>query len=244
MQQTQPLIGITLDYETKEGYSKFPWYALRENYVRSIACHEALAVCLPHEPEMAEAYLARLDGVIVTGGAFDIPPSFYGDASVHETVSVKERRSAFELAIARLAIARGKPILGICGGEQLLNVALGGSLIQHIPDAIPQALQHEQPNPRDQPGHSVRLTEGSLLRLIVGQEEILVNSAHHQAVAQPGEGVRVNALAPDGVIEGVEYPAHPFCLGVQWHPEYEISGADTAILSAFVQACRKGMRPS
>ncbi len=233
-----PVIGFTLDYEEKGGYSKLPWYAIRENYMQAVSALGAIPIGLPHEAGLALHYLALIDGLIITGGAFDVPPELYGDSSVHKTVTTKQRRTAFEYAITRGAIAGKKPILGICGGEQLLNVILGGTLIQHIPDSIPGALTHEQPNPRTEAGHTVSIRQGTLLHKIVGETEIPVNSAHHQAVATVGKDVAINAVAPDGVIEGIEYTAHPFCLGVEWHPEYHISHADSKIFSAFIAACR------
>lgn len=238
MSKRAPIIGFTLDYEDKGGYSKLPWYAIRENYMSAVSALGAVPVALPHEPALAEHYLSLIDGLVVTGGAFDVPPEMYGQSSVHKTVTVKERRTLFERAIARGMLSASKPILGICGGQQLLNVILGGTLIQHIPDTIPHALAHEQPNPRTEPGHTVRISKDTLLYKIVGREEIPVNSAHHQAVATVGKDVVVNAVAPDGVIEGIEYTKHPFCLGVEWHPEYHISPADTEIFEAFVAACR------
>lgn len=240
MQQIKkPVIGFSLDHENVPTYSKMPWYALRENYMSSVAEQGAIPIGLPHEPELVEYYLDLLDGLVITGGAFDIPPSMYGDASQHETVVLKEKRTQFEFAITRGAVARNMPILGICGGQQLLNVVLGGSLIQHIPDSIKDALAHEQPNPRTEAGHVVNIAKDTLLHRIVGEETIEVNSAHHQAVKGVADGVIINALAPDGVIEGIEYPVHPFCLGVQWHPEYHVTGADTKIFAAFVEACKK-----
>jgi putative glutamine amidotransferase len=131
------------------------------------------------------------------------------------------------------------PVLGICGGQQLLHVVLGGSLIQHIPDEVEAALAHEQPNPRDQPGHTVSIVDGTRLRAIVGIAELAVNSAHHQAAKDAPAGVVVNALAPDGVIEGIEAPAKQFCLGVQWHPEFELSDGDKRLFAAFVDAARQ-----
>jgi putative glutamine amidotransferase len=128
------------------------------------------------------------------------------------------------------------PVLGICGGQQLLNVVLGGSLIQHIPDEIDNPLAHEQPNPRDEAGHAVAVTEGTLLHRIAGNGQLLVNSAHHQAVKDVGKNVTINSIAPDGVVEGIEAPEYAFCLGVQWHPEFSIDPADTLIFKAFINA--------
>lgn len=238
MSSSAPVIGITLDSEEAGGYSKFPWYALRENYCGIVARHGGLPIALPHEPELAEQYLDTMSGLIITGGNFDVPPEMYGDATVHEKVTTKPRRSQFEWAITQGAIQRKMPILGICGGQQLLNVILGGTLIQHIPDSIQNPLAHEQPNPRDEAGHSVKIVEGTLLHTIIGANTAEVNSAHHQAVAKPAPGAIINATASDGVIEGIEYPAHPFCIGVQWHPEFSITGADDAILTAFVNAAK------
>lgn len=232
----RPLIGITMDSEAPGGYSKYPWYALRENYCGVIARHGGVPIALPHEPELADAYLDRMAGLVITGGNFDVPPEMYGASATHEKTATKPRRSRFEWAITQGALARGMPILGICGGQQLLNVILGGTLIQHIPDTVKNALAHEQPNPRHEPGHRVHLTEGSQLARIIGASQAEVNSAHHQAVARPAPGAVVNATAEDGVIEGIEYPAHPFCIGVQWHPEFSITPADDAIFTAFIAA--------
>ena len=135
------------------------------------------------------------------------------------------------------ALGRNMPVLGICGGQQLLAVALGGTLIQHIPDSVADALEHEQPNPRDQPGHSVSVVPGTLLHRITGAAAMQVNSAHHQAVASAGPHAVVNATAPDGVIEGVEDARYRFCLGLQWHPEFLIDPGDRAVFDAFIAAC-------
>jgi putative glutamine amidotransferase len=238
MPRKKPVIGLTLDAEAAGGWSKLPWYALRQNYFAAVAAHGALPVALPHHPELAAEYVAELGGLLVTGGAFDVDPALWGDEDVHPKVTLKPGRTDFELAATRAALAAGKPVLGICGGQQLLAVALGGTLIQHIPDAVPGALAHEQPNPRTEPGHAVRIAPGTLLAEIVGVAEMRVNSAHHQAVREVrGEAV-VNATAPDGVIEGIESRAHRFALGVQWHPEYGVDPGDNMIFAAFVEASR------
>jgi putative glutamine amidotransferase len=236
---TQPVIGVTLDSEEPGGYSKLPWYALRQNYSEAVVRAGGLPILLPHEPEQAAAYLDRINGLIITGGAFDVDPGLFGAATRHATVKTKDKRTAFELAITRGALERDLPILGICGGQQLLNVVLGGTLIQHIPDEVGAALAHEQPNPRTEPGHHVTVKKGTLLHRICGVEELAVNSAHHQAAKDVGPGVVVDAVAEDGVIEGIELPGKRFCLGVQWHPEYSISSGDAKIFDAFVAACQR-----
>jgi len=238
----RPAIGVTLDSEPPGGYAKQPWYALRENYCDVLAEAGAVPFALPHEPDLVEDYLARLDGLVITGGAFDIDPALYGAGERHPTVRLKERRTRFEWAITEGALARDLPILGICGGQQLLNVVLGGSLIQHIPDAVPDALPHEQPNPRTEPGHEVLVEPGTLLHRLTRAERLLVNSAHHQAAETVGPSIVVSGRAPDGVIEAIEDPRRSFCLGVQWHPEYRIGAGDTAILEGFVAACRARRR--
>ncbi len=235
-----PVIGITVDSEPPGGYSGLPWYALRENYAEAVERAGGLPMLLPHLSGLVESYLEAIAGLIIAGGDFDVDPALFGAADRHETVRTKDARTAFELAITRAALARDMPILGICGGQQLLHVALGGTLFQHIPDAVEGALAHEQPNPRTEPGHEVAVEEGTLLHRIVGVATLPVNSAHHQAAADAPAGVVVNAVAPDGVIEGIEAPHLRFCLGVQWHPEYAISEGDGRIFAAFVEACRRG----
>lgn len=231
---TRPLIGVTLDAEQPGGYSKYSWYALRQNYMEAIAGAGGLPIALPHDPGLAMAYLDRIDALVVTGGAFDVDPALYGDADRHASVTLKQGRTAAELALMRGAMTREKPVLGICGGAQLLAVALGGSLIQHIPDAVANALAHEQPNPRHEPGHRVAITPGTVLHRIVGVTEMRVNSSHHQAVSKPGPHAVIDAIAPDGVIEGIEHPGHRFCLGVQWHPEFLIDAGDRRLFAALI----------
>src|ERR1700730_1099430 len=229
----RPLIGVTLDAEKPGGYSKFPWYALRQDYLDAIDSAGGLPVALSHEPDRVADYLERIDALVVTGGAFDVDPSYYGGGAAHATVITKDRRTAFEFAVTKGALDRNKPVLGIGGGKQLLHVVLGGKLIQHIPDSVAAALAHEQPNPRNEPGHVVKVAHGTKLHGIVGADELSVNSAHHQAAADAPAGVVVNATAPDGVIEA---PLSRCCSGGQWHPEFLNSEGDAKLFRAFLGA--------
>ena len=231
-----PIIGITLDREEPGGYSKFPWLALRENYAQAVAAAGGLPVLLPPLAASVAAYLDLIDGLIVSGGAFDVDPTLFGAAERHATVTTKDARTAFELGITRGAIARRIPLLGICGGQQLLHVALGGTLIQHIPDEVAAALAHEQPNPRNEPGHTVRILRGTKLHAIVGADQLAVNSAHHQAARDVPLALRISAIADDGVIEAIETPDRHFCIGVQWHPEFNLSAGDRRLFEALVDA--------
>ncbi len=236
---TKPIIGITLDSEDPGGYSNMPWYALRQNYADVITASGGIPVPLPHEPEIASSYCNLLDGLVVTGGAFDVDPSMFGATSRHGTVITKDRRTTFEKNITEEMLKADKPVLGICGGQQLLHVILGGTLIQHIPDEVTDPLAHEQPNPRTEAGHDVAVKPGTLLHRIVGTTTLPVNSAHHQAAKDISDNIIVNATASDGVIEGIEDNRYRFCLGVQWHPEYLISDGDKKIFNAFIEEASK-----
>ena len=233
----KPLIALTLDYETSKEYSKYPWYAIRENYFTSIEESGGIGVGIPHNTKDIVSLLHKIDGLVITGGNFDIDPNIFGESSVHKTVKLKENRTNFELLAAEIMLKQNKPVLGICGGEQLINVLYKGSLIQHIPDEIKNPIEHEQKNPRNEAGHSVTIQENTKLYSIISKQNIMVNSAHHQAIKVPGKGLIVNALSNDGVIEGIEDPTKTFCIGVQWHPEFFIQGSDNKLLKAFINAC-------
>ena len=233
----KPLIGVTPDFQESGGYSKFPWYALRKNHTDILSEEGGLPVILPYDGTAIHSYLECLDGILITGGDCDVPPSFYGQNKQHPSIKVKPNRTIFERALAYEAFIKKVPFLGICGGMQVLNVALGGTLIQHIPDVIPDALAHEQKNPPNEAGHVIEVTPKTFLSKIVGVSEMPVNTSHHQSVDRLGEGAIINALASDGVIEGFEVPEHPFCLGVQWHPEFIVSNGDRKIFTHSVKAC-------
>tara|TARA_B100000427_G_C15405129_1_gene549452 strand:- start:77 stop:784 length:708 start_codon:yes stop_codon:yes gene_type:complete len=228
-----PIIGITLDFENNGGYSNFPWYAIRENYLTCLYKFGAIPFPLFHQNSLNEYFLDSLDGLVITGGNFDINPSLY-DKSYKGSRNIKEKRTNFEIDIFNKFLETSKPILGICGGEQLMNVAGGGDLFQDINDSIKTKIKHEQTNPRDQTSHKVIVSKNSKLYNIIQTTDIKVNSAHHQSVKNLGKNFISSALAPDGIIEAIEHTKHPWCIGLQWHPEFLITNSDVAIIKNFV----------
>ena len=232
----KPVIGISIDTGINKIYSKFPWYAIRINYINSVISSNGLPLMLPSKPELADQYFNLVDGILITGGDFDIDPKIYGEKKDKLVVHIDKPRTNFEIKIAKLALKKNKPILGICGGQQLLNVALNGSLIQHIDKTN---IEHEQGQPKNRPSHKVQINLKSKLYNIVKKKEFRVNSAHHQAIKKVGKNLSVNAISEDGIIEGVELNNHKFFLGIQWHPEFFISNYDKKIFRSFIKACQK-----
>lgn len=208
-----PRIGLTLDL-SEDGRR----YLLKREYADAVAAAGGLPVLLPHAAgEALLAQVAGLDGLVVTGGAFDVPPELYGEARRPGCGPLKPARTEAELRVLRAALSAGLPVLGVCGGMQLLAVAHGATLWQDLASEAGKP-GHEQPAPKDLPSHEVAVAPGTLLARLVGAGALRVNSTHHQAVREPGP-LAVAARAPDGLVEAVELPGHRFALGVQWHPE-------------------------
>ena len=191
--------------------------------------------------ESPEQIVARVDGIMLTGGG-DVDPTLCGETP-HETFqSAETDRDAFEIALTRAAIAANVPFLAICRGMQLLNVAMGGTLIQDIPSQVPGALDHSVLEPRAHVAHEVWVSKDSRLSTLLAEhmedgETCHVNSRHHQSVAKVAPGFEVTATSPDGVIEAMEKPGGAFCMGVQWHPEnFWRTGEFRSLFEGFVQA--------
>lgn len=221
----KPVIGVTPDFNPgnrEDMGGKEPTYFLRGRYVRAIEDLGGLPVILPLASAEADrkSLLSDLDGLLLTGSGPDLPPRLYGERQRYRFTVMSERRSSFESALARLARRTKLPTLGICGGMQAMNVALGGSLVQDIPAQLRSPLAHRQAPPATELSHTVSIADGSLLHRILRQREIRVNSSHHQSVKRVAPGLAASATAPDGIIEAIESPQHPFFLGVQWHPEF------------------------
>jgi len=230
----KPLIGITLDSEESGKYSKFPWYAIRKNYLDSIFKYGGIPFPLFHKCEFIKDLDQNLDSLIITGGNFDIHPNFYNEA-IKNSGSIKNDRTKFEIKIFNYFLKQKKPILGICGGEQLINIACGGSLIQDIKINKEFNINHEQINPRNEISHSITIYKDSKLYKIIKRNKIYVNSAHHQSVNKLGKNLIKVAEAEDNIIEAIEHTKHPWCIGVQWHPEFLITKYDKLLLSEFVK---------
>lgn len=239
MTNQRPIIGITNgNFDTDQHFSNYPSYALRENYSDAVVAHGGLPILLPQDKHLVEDQIALVDGLIFTGGP-DYPTEWYGQSQRQPLAKDRQRRFDYDLALMEKFFPTKKPFLGICAGQQLLNIICGGTLHQHLPDDVPGSMNHLRPKPPTEACHAITITKDTLLhRIASGRDQAHVNSAHHQAVAKVGSGLVVNAVAEDGVIEGIEYPDHRFCLGVEWHPEFLIDPLDGAIFKAFIDACR------
>ena len=186
--------------------------------------------------------LSAAGGILLTGGG-DVDPRLYGEAPHPAFDAAEPGRDEFEIALARAALAADLPLFAICRGIQVLNVARGGTLVQDIPNQLPRSLEHRIAEPPASIAHDIAVTPGSLLASIlegaVTGGRCPVNSRHHQSIKTVGEGLVVTAVAPDGVIEGVEDPTHRFCLGVQWHPEnFHHTGEFASLFARFTEASR------
>lgn len=194
--------------------------------------------------EAPEQILSRVDGLMLTGGG-DVDPKLYGEKPHGTFQEAETGRDAFEIALARTAIAKGIPLLAICRGMQVLNVAMGGTLIQDIPSQITGALQHSMPQPRAGSAHEVWVSKESKLSTLLKDhmedgETCHVNSRHHQSVKDVAKGFEVTATSPDGVIEAMEKPEAPYCIAVQWHPEnFWRTGEFRELFEGLVQAANK-----
>jgi putative glutamine amidotransferase len=212
----RPAVGITTSYDDRRAGV----YVLRQEYVRSVEDGGGLPFVLaPGRPEDAPALLDRVSALVLSGGS-DVDPSLFGQRPHPKLGRVVRERDDFELALTREALHRDLPILAICRGHQVLNVATGGTLIQDIPSEVTGGVEHDPRRERWERAHLVDIVEGTRLREILGRGTVSVNSFHHQAIGALGDGLVVSARSSgDGLIEAVEMPSRRFVLGVQWHPE-------------------------
>ena len=244
----RPIIGITVNYDPKEtvgmasgmGVAGQDWDFVSGDYIYSIERAGGIPVLLPRLEDMSvlEPLIDKLDGVLVSGG-HDVDPHGYGERTQGYCGRLVPERDVMDLAITRYAYEKKKPILAICRGIQILNVALGGNLYQDLEREGGFCHHFMDNTPREYPVHSNTIAEGSILEGIYGKSEIEVNSFHHQAVKDAAPAAVITATSSDGVPEGIEVSGgHPFTIGVQWHPEMMFrSEEQQKLFRAFVKAC-------
>jgi putative glutamine amidotransferase len=238
----RPRIGISTDFEQRPIRGLPVGHAfLCQWYVDALTAAGGLPwLIAPIAPAFAAEYIEHIDGLVLSGGDFDVDPSKFGQPPHQKLGRLIPERTELELALLAVAEARRLPVLGICGGMQLINVFRGGTLIQDLPTQRPSAIAHTQAGDKRLPAHDVNLVHGGLLEKIVGAETLAVNSTHHQAVDRLGRGLDREAEAPDGICEAVADRTLPFFLGVEWHPEAMIGDPrQQRIYEAFVAAAKK-----
>ncbi|MFB4210800.1 gamma-glutamyl-gamma-aminobutyrate hydrolase family protein [Shouchella sp. JSM 1781072] len=206
--------------------------------IAAINGKQVLPFVLPNiEPTKAWSYVKQLDGVLMTGGG-DINPTLFHEDPHPQLGSITPERDLFEMALAKAALAEEKPVLAICRGMQILNIAAGGDMYQDLPSQFQSELiQHQQRAPREYGSHQVQMKDSSILASIVGTQTMFVNSFHHQAVRQVSSPLAVVGWTNDGVIEAIEHETHPFQVGVQWHPENMKDEHSKKLFQGFLKAC-------
>lgn len=231
---SMPVIGVTASRDDRG-----TTLSIGREYLESVLEAGGLPLIVPYveDAESIRSIADRIDGLLLTGGG-DIDPAWFGEEPIPGLGWIDPERDRLEISLTRRMLEENKPILAICRGCQILNVAAGGDMFQDLYQQREDLLQHQQKAPRSHLSHSVQVAEGSLLHRIAGSSAIRVNSFHHQAVRAVAPGFIACATAKDGVIEGVESVRHPFVLGVQWHPEHlaEIDAVSRRLFEAFVRA--------
>ena len=218
-----------------------PAFGINQPYVDAVTHAGGLPICLPMDlsNDDLDRLLPRLDGILFTGG-YDLDPRLYGSQPHPRVEGVDANRDRVEIYLARAMAQSGKPFFGICRGCQVVNVALGGSLYEHLPEQLPGDVSHDRHDmPRNYLAHAVNIEPDNQLNKILTNSQAQVNSLHHQGVRRLAEGLRITAHSLDGLVEAFELTGHPFGLAVQWHPE-ELQALEEMrkLFRAFIQACR------
>ncbi len=238
--KSKPIIGLPCAISTnKDGLTT---YVINQKYITALIRCNASPVLLPIElsTQDIQLHMQTCDGFMLSGGG-DLDPAIFNGEPHERVYGIDPLRDTFEISLVKVLMGAQKPLMTICRGTQVLNVAMGGSLYTDIASQVPDAQRHDwfPGYPRDRIAHQVHLEGGSILQDIFDKPDIPTNSLHHQAIKDVGEGLKVTAIAPDGIIEGLELPSHPFLLGVQWHPEWLQDDPRTMkLFQAFVDACK------
>ncbi|OBW59956.1 gamma-glutamyl-gamma-aminobutyrate hydrolase [Solibacillus silvestris] len=230
----KPIIGLTMyDFDKK--------LDINNAYLTSIELAGGIPICIPNATEEnVEAVLNLVDGLVLIGGA-DIDPLLFNEEPHRHIGSVVRKRDDSDLLLMKAAFKRQMPVLGICRGQQIMNVAFGGTIIQDIPSQVENTILHKQPSKRGELAHTVAVKTPKFKEIFT-EETFRVNTFHHQSVGKLGEGLLVSAVAKDGIIEGIEHESHPYCVAVQWHPEELAPNGDVyaqRLFKSFIEACHK-----
>lgn len=219
---SRPRILVTPDVTVRQSIGvDYRFYELKAAYVDAVLAAGGLPVVAVYsqEQDVVDGYLDAVAGVLLTGGDFDVDPRLFGAPPHPRLGTLKPERTQFERAIFQGARRRNLPILGVCGGMQLINVEQGGTLWQDLPDERPESLPHSQKHDRRHPAHDVNVAPGTRTHAAVGLDVLQVNTSHHQAVRTLGRDVVASGTSPDGLVEALELASGAWCVGVQWHPE-------------------------
>ncbi|MGM9774778.1 MAG: gamma-glutamyl-gamma-aminobutyrate hydrolase family protein [Candidatus Egerieousia sp.] len=225
--QNKPVIGVS-------GYIDGTTACVGMTYIKSVREAGGVPFVIPVTTDMSqiEDILNSIDGLVMSGGE-DFDPQLYGEQPLRQLGEVVPDRDKFDISLIKRAVERGIPLLGICRGEQGLNIALGGTLYQDIPSQVPTNLKHSQKAPRNYGSHAIKIDKNSLVYNLLQVDSISVNSYHHQAVKDVAPGLKVVAVAPDGVVEAIEKPGDKKIVGVQFHPEGFVYSGDMRFLPFF-----------
>ncbi len=241
----KPIIGVTPDFnagDRKDMGGKEPTYFLRARYTKAIEDAGGIPFILPLLPERQawRRIVSQVDGLLITGSGSDLAPETYGEKQRYKFTRMSSARAILELGISKIAYQADVPMLGICGGMQSINVALGGTLFQDINSQLNTSISHQPTYSATKIAHAIQIEPRSLLRRIAGKATIQVNSSHHQSVKDVPSCLFTTAVSPDGIIEAIEAPNKQFLLGVQWHPEflYERHPIQKKLFQALIRAAR------
>jgi len=233
------IIGITTNIFLQDQDKFYRLNALWvDSFTNIFLKYNISVVFVPPVKEFMDGYINMLDGLIISGNAKHINPILYKEnkSCFISEDEICKNRCNFEVNIAKEFIRLNKPIFGICGGLQTINVACGGTLIQHLPSNFKSEINHLQSEQKHSWCHEVNILENTKLSYFTSSKTIKVNTSHIQAINKVGKGMVINAISEDGVIEGAEFTKNKFCLGVQWHPEFQVSSIDNELFEAFARA--------
>lgn len=238
----KPVIAILPEIMEDSEYAKYstkPWYAVRECYANAVSAYGGVPIMFTHMHDNIQDMLSIVDAIIIAGGDSNIPPDLYGEEQKYP-FQIGRPRAEFEIKLLKQALALDMPIMGICHGMQIINVALGGSLYQNILKDIPGSTDHQHKSSRDKTCHEIFINKDSKLHTMTGLESSSVNSSHTQSVNELGKGLIVAATAPDGVVEAIESTEHNFVLGFEWHPEFLVNPQlDAPLFQSLIQAAQR-----